>query len=154
MTLVSLDVEGLAEAQEWLGRRIGKVQSSLHRMVGRVGQESVGILRTATPRSSKPGPHLADGYTFRYTGEGQGVVENRSPKAWLIPLLIRGTGPHIIRPRTARALAVSRGGGVYFYREVNHPGTSPNDFLSAAMRQIRDAVAREQSGLAGDILSS
>lgn len=48
-----------------------------------------------------------------------------------------GTRPHLIRPRPERLarnpnamLAFPGGGGVIFAREVHHPGTHPNRYLS------------------------
>lgn len=41
-----------------------------------------------------------------------------------------GTRPHIIRPDTAQIMRFSAGGRVIYTREVQHPGTRPNRYLS------------------------
>ena len=41
-----------------------------------------------------------------------------------------GTRPHIIRPDTAQILKFTSGSRVVHTREVNHPGTKPNRYLS------------------------
>lgn len=45
-----------------------------------------------------------------------------------------GTGPHIIRPKSKRALAFNIGGKRIVRRYVFHPGTRPHPFLVPAVR--------------------
>ena len=52
------------------------------------------------------------------------------------PYVNDGTRPHIIRPRTARALRFVVGGQVVFARVVHHPGTRAQPFLDRALREI------------------
>lgn len=47
-----------------------------------------------------------------------------------------GTRPHVIRPRTARALRFTVGGQVVYARVVNHPGTRAKPFLDRALREV------------------
>lgn len=54
--------------------------------------------------------------------------------------LHQGTIPHIIRPIRAKMLKFSwkkLGGGVYYFKKVNHPGTAANDFM---LRGLKKAV--------------
>lgn len=44
-----------------------------------------------------------------------------------------GTGPHVIRPRRARALRFEMNGQIVFAQKVNHPGTAPVPFLQEAL---------------------
>ncbi len=46
-----------------------------------------------------------------------------------------GTRPHIIRPRRKKVLAfyLPKAGKVIFAREVHHPGTKPNRFLTDSL---------------------
>lgn len=46
-----------------------------------------------------------------------------------------GTRPHIIRPRTARALAFTIGGQRVYAKSVRHPGTKARPFLRNAIEQ-------------------
>lgn len=47
-----------------------------------------------------------------------------------------GTKPHIIIPRTAKALRFTIGNQVVFAKRVVHPGTKPNRFLTDALREV------------------
>lgn len=47
-----------------------------------------------------------------------------------------GTRPHIIRPRTAKALRFVIGGQVVYARVVHHPGTRARPFLDRALREV------------------
>lgn len=47
-----------------------------------------------------------------------------------------GTGPHIIRPRNAKALRFVVGGQVVYAKVVHHPGTRANPFLDRALREV------------------
>lgn len=49
--------------------------------------------------------------------------------------VIQGTPPHIIRARHKKTLAFWTGAGFAYPRQVMHPGTRPNDFLSRALRE-------------------
>lgn len=44
--------------------------------------------------------------------------------------LHKGTKPHVIRPKTKKALKVSRYG---IFKKVNHPGTKPNPFIKQSI---------------------
>ncbi|MXM67073.1 hypothetical protein GR925_27490 [Streptomyces sp. HUCO-GS316] len=48
--------------------------------------------------------------------------------------VLRGTRPHLIRPRRARALHFYVDGSEVFTRLVRHPGTRANPFLQRALR--------------------
>lgn len=47
-----------------------------------------------------------------------------------------GTRPHVIRPRTAKALRFTVGGQVVFARYVNHPGTRARPFMRNAAATV------------------
>lgn len=48
--------------------------------------------------------------------------------------VIKGTRPHIIRPRYRKVLKFNVSGRTVFARVVHHPGTKKNDFLTKALR--------------------
>lgn len=50
-----------------------------------------------------------------------------------------GTAPHIIRPRTKKALKFKVGGRTVFAKYVNHPGTRGRPFLDRALREVAAA---------------
>lgn len=56
--------------------------------------------------------------------------------------VVRGTRPHLIRPRAARALHWVGAGGGHFAAVVHHPGTRPNDFPDRVLREMRDEITR------------
>lgn len=64
----------------------------------------------------------------------QGVIVCDHPA---VRYVLRGTRPHIIRPRHARALRFEVAGGVVFSKLVHHPGTQANDFFGRALREGR-----------------
>lgn len=51
--------------------------------------------------------------------------------------ILRGTPPHIIRARRRKALRFIGSRGVTFARQVHHPGTRANDFMSRALDVLR-----------------
>lgn len=49
----------------------------------------------------------------------------------------KGTRPHVILPRNARALRFTvAGGDVVFAKRVNHPGTRANPYLEQALEEV------------------
>lgn len=89
-----------------------------------------GNLRSTIATRTEPGPEsmMIVGYaTAPYT-----------------PFVIKGTKPHPIVARNARALRWTGSGGigVNFARSVKHPGTRANPFPDGAMEAIGPAVAR------------
>jgi hypothetical protein len=53
----------------------------------------------------------------------------------------RGTPPHLIRARNARALRFVTSGGTRFARSVRHPGTRPLRFFERGVEQARPQIA-------------
>lgn len=47
-----------------------------------------------------------------------------------------GTRPHVIRPRTRKALAFPYRGRMVFAKVVHHPGTKPNPYLTMWMNEV------------------
>lgn len=68
-----------------------------------------------------------------------------------------GTPPHIITAKNAKALRFNVGGATRFAKSVKHPGTKPNDFVTAGAQegqQVLDhdaeaAVARLKAKIEG-----
>lgn len=58
-------------------------------------------------------------------------VESSHPATMFV---IKGTRPHIIRPRYKKVLKFQVRGSTVFARVVHHPGTKKNDFLTKALR--------------------
>lgn len=64
-------------------------------------------------------------------------VGSDSPVAIFIE---RGTRPHVIRARNARALRFEGAGGTVYAKSVNHPGTRPNPVLGNALTDSEPAI--------------
>lgn len=104
----------------------------------RVGVYSPPDAYSAGNRGRKPG-QLRDSIVKRLADQGgelQVLVGSDDPIALLHH---EGTVPHIIRPRNKPMLvfywpAVGR---VVAFREVNHPGTQPNRYLTDALSVLR-----------------
>jgi len=63
-------------------------------------------------------------------GSAQLLIYSTVPYAGYV---IDGTQPHIIRYRNARFLRFAGQGQIMFRKQVNHPGTQPNDFPERAV---------------------
>lgn len=104
-------------------------------------QRRVGVYQLppgGPPRQRKPGT-LRDSIVKRFVADGEGfyvLVGSNDPIALLHH---EGTEPHVIRPVRTAALAFWSGsaGTVVFAREVNHPGTQPNRFLTDSLSVLR-----------------
>lgn len=60
-------------------------------------------------------------------------VESSHPATLYV---IKGTRPHVIRPRTRQVLKFTVKGHTVFAKIVHHPGTRKNDFLTKALRSV------------------
>lgn len=99
------------EYQKFLLSRARRVQRNARRMApGRMGRKINAVI---------VGTHVR--------------VESSHPATMFV---IKGTRPHLIRPRPPkRALKFTVRGSVVFARLVHHPGTKKNDFLTKALRE-------------------
>ncbi|MCY0957747.1 hypothetical protein [Streptomyces sp. H27-H5] len=59
-----------------------------------------------------------------------GVITSTHPATRYV---IEGTRPHVIRARRAKYLKFDVGGTTLFRKQVNHPGSQANDFLTKAL---------------------
>lgn len=90
---------------------------------------------------------LAKRYVPKRTGKTAASIrrKNASQKkatvqaVYTAQILSKGSKPHVIRPRKARAMKFNAGGRVVFTKKVNHRGHKGNDF---ARRAASDALDR------------
>lgn len=83
-------------------------------------------------------PHLKDTGEVRIVGRHVSVVFTADHAA----AYHNGSVPHVIRAVNANVLAFQwpkRGPGVFFFPQVNHPGTAPHPFLLEAMALIGES---------------
>lgn len=96
-----------------------KFESALKRNVpvrSGTGRESLQVVATQGARGRSA--------TLRATGASH------------LKYVIGGTRPHEIHPRNGRFLSfVTKDGNLVFARSVNHPGTSPNNFVERAWKE-------------------
>jgi hypothetical protein len=98
-------------------------------------------LKAAAPVAKGPGGgRLRDSIRFERktsTGSISMIFTGNTPYTGYV---IRGTPPHLIRPRAAKALRWSVPGGSRFALIVHHPGTKPNPFPERAIRPMIPAI--------------
>jgi hypothetical protein len=135
---ITLDAPGLAAAQTILRRESEIITGRMTRRAGILARQSVTRLAHATPRgedrtdpqTGETLPHAADSWGATREGPGDYTIVNTAPQT---AYLVTGTPPHIIRPRNGTTLAWQGEGGAAFAREVQHPGTTANPDLVAAL---------------------
>lgn len=110
------------------------------------GQDFLPVLRAFTPKGKRQdgdtSAHARDKLRFRVRTEGADTVLEFLGPSYL-NYVIGGTKPHVIEPRRASALVFEwKGGQLFFFRRVHHPGTKPNDFPMKAWRSFRATLLR------------
>lgn len=102
-----------------------RVQQRARELVGKKTRKlEFGIVKRFARDAN--GPFIAVGFSDR-PPLGYGIYHHE------------GTPAHVIRPRRARVLAFywPKVGRVVYLREVHHPGTRPNRFLTGALDAAR-----------------
>lgn len=116
-------VEGRLDARTFKGRT-----GPLDQMVERVTQRVAFRAKLIAPVGDTD--ELVRNIIVRPEGAAGWAIVVNVPYARFV---IRGTKPHIIVPRTKRALRFEpERGTVVFAAKVKHPGTAPNNFLLRA----------------------
>lgn len=55
-----------------------------------------------------------------------------------------GTPPHVIKPKSRKALKFKAGGETVFAKEVHHPGTRPNPFIRNTIQTKLPKIIEEE----------
>ena len=112
-------------------------------LVKREAQRLVGVYRppdaySAANRRRRPGT-LRDSIVKRVVATGRGSAVEVGSDDPIALLHHEGTVPHVIRARRKPLLVFfwRRVGHVVSFRQVNHPGTQPNRYLTNALRVLR-----------------
>ena len=83
------------------------------------------------------GPHLVDTLEARFiTGSDPRVLLGSASKGDVLGYLVKGTDAHPIDAVNAQALHFIVDGADVFTKNVDHPGTEANDFLTEAIRGV------------------
>jgi hypothetical protein len=133
--------EGLSEAQGTLAGLPDKLE---HKTIERLSQVAYDAVQEGARRHTKPtGTGALWQSVFNRpipTGRMVGHDTQRAPHAVFVLL---GTRPHVIRPKTKKALRWVGGNGKFaFAREVNHPGyIGDNYMLTAATLAVQEFAA-------------
>jgi hypothetical protein len=134
------------------GRALESLRASAANMASRVTE----AIRPHAPVSKSPGRSgggLRDSLTPKAEEiEGGVSLQTTSDKEYA-QYVIKGTQPHPIDARTARALTFwVDGDHLVFAQHVNHPGTQPNPFPREAGAEIREIVRAEVGAAVRGIL--
>lgn len=135
---ITLDAPGLAAVETILRREGEAITGRMTRRAGILARQSVTRLVQATPhgqertdpQTGETLPHAADSWSAVRDASGDYTIVNSAPQT---AYLVTGTAPHTIRPRNGTMLAWQGEGGAAFAREVQHPGTTANPNLVAAL---------------------
>lgn len=101
--------------------------SPVQRELQLIATRALVLLRFYSPRNSGA---LADSWEKTKVGDSWVL---HSDKEYVV-YIVKGTAPHRIKARNARVLAWDSPEGPAFAAWVMHPGTQPNDFVTAALR--------------------
>lgn len=112
--------------------------------VDEVAPEIVDAIKEEAPvRKGPGGGRLRDSITSRRSFGLSGVGVEFGSKVPYAGYVEEGTPPHIIRPRSARALRFTgRSGATVYAAYVNHPGTKPNPFARRAVERVSPEIQR------------
>lgn len=124
-----VDIGALGAA---VGPILARKAASVTRRITAQAKQNAPVLTGNLARAIEPDPIKFSGPFRVETG-----VTARTDYAVFVH---EGTRPHLIRPRTARALRFDVGGRTVFAKSVHHPGTKARPFLRNAAEQ----VAREE----------
>lgn len=113
--------------------------------------EAMEQLKRTTPRSDKPGTHLADMYTRVAKKDMHGWIEEiiigtASDHPELLWYLEHGTAPHIIMGNPLLVFEIN--GQTIFTTIVHHPGTKPYQFVSQTRANLERKIELFKSEVA------
>jgi hypothetical protein len=139
--------QGLEEARQTLQRLPAGLEKST---ILRMSQVAYDEAQRGAGRHNKTGALFQSLFNRAIPGGREvGHDGNRAPHAIFVQL---GTRPHVIRPKTKKALRWASGGKFFFAGKVNHPGYRGDAYLinaaTLAVRQfssILDAALKEQA---------
>lgn len=123
----------------------GLVPSAKHKAMSRVTLQGEALMKREVP--VKKGT-LRRSITSRVErGGDRGVIGTNLNYARAVN---DGSRPHIIRPKTAKALYWK--GALHPVRSVNHPGTKPNPFVERTRERLKPIAERELAAEFGKAL--
>jgi len=147
--LIELNIEGLAEVQAAFQRLVPETQQQVLNGMAQVAYDTA---QRQVDTHTQTGA-LARSLRLRPEGESAWIIDHSLQHAPHAVFVHWGTRPHVIRPKTKKALrwvGGSGGGtGFIFAKFVNHPGYAGDAYLvkaaDEAVRQF-DAIVRRAQG--------
>ena len=102
-----------------------------------VGAEAKRLAPVRKGGVGTPGGRLRASVTHEIAKSGNLVVARVGSNVdYLLPVH-EGSRPHIIVPKSKKALKWNKRGRARFARRVRHPGNKPNPFLRDALRAVK-----------------
>lgn len=126
--MVKIDVSRLYELENKVKTMV------LPLIIDKVADELESELKNNSPRKTGK---LSLGWRQTKVGNLQVIIENDVEYASFV---INGTKAHTITPRSANALSFQMNGNTIFAKRVNHPGTSPNDFVDRSIENVESRL--------------
>jgi hypothetical protein len=146
-----IDLGRLKRSHRWLADEIRGAAVDAMQAAGEEAQRYVAS--SAVPFTHRSGA-IAKGTRYRIVRTSNGAVlkiRNTAPHAGYVE---RGTKPHRIVARRAKALRFVAGGRVVFARSVWHPGTKATWFLRTATERAGVRFLNEFQGRSSRILAT
>lgn len=123
MARIRLDPRAVqAEVNRLAARDAARVAREVEARAKQLAPVQTGRLRSSI--------HAEPKFTFR------GPTVRVSADVNYATFVENGTAPHLIRPRTAKALKFKIGGRTVYAKVVHHPGTKAVHFMAKAVREV------------------
>ncbi len=132
--MAEIVIEGIAELEAALERGAEDLIADLRQGVARACQVATREIRAAAPEASGELRRSIEPHQRNTRGGASAEIQIKAPHASFVR---DGTPPHTITAKKARALrweGGKYGSGPHFAKSVEHPGTSPNDFVSGGVK--------------------
>lgn len=131
---VSVEIQGLDKLQAALKRAPNLVITE----VGKAVQKSAltvqsNAMKEAPVNKQSGGGNLRQNIRMQMMTKTKAKIMSKAPYSIFVH---EGTRPHIIRVKNKRVLA-DRRNGIFFGKEVHHPGTRANPFMKRAVDKSR-----------------
>lgn len=101
-------------------------------------KELLTILKQETPRDTGV---TSDSWNIKTSSTGF-TISNKN--GHIIEFLMKGTNPHVIKPKDSSVLSIKLPGSILFVKYVNHPGYSPqideDSFYEKILKKTSDIV--------------
>lgn len=125
--MIRVTIDGIAAIHD----NFKRIDAALNKTaITRTAQDVAEYVRNESDKHTKTGALVQSVYQKRIDGGFEiGHDLQRAPHAVFVHW---GTKPHVIKPKTKKALRWSSGGAFFFAKEINHPGNKPDQWMKRA----------------------